>query len=920
MSDRVRAGALAAVACAAAAAAAAAAVVPATARAAGAENDGAFVLTAHATTAASHYAPTFTGNGLLGVRVPAAGQGYAAGTVPADSELAGFYAKPSRGTISERVQQRANLPTWSALSLAVAGHTFAGRTGTVSGYRQSLDLHTGIITTRARWTAPGGRLTDVTYQVLTDRADADVGLVRLTVRPLWSGTATVTDAIDGTADTDVAKGTPVLTRQVARTWDLPVRSDQLTVGALGTGIRATLASVLAPSANVTAPSTAADAGAAQSVAQRVRFPVMRGRTYTFTKYVGVLDSQQPAATTTTAAHIADGAALSGWSALLADNRAAWATMWRGRIDITGDRTLATDVNASQFYLWSSTRSDEDWSVSPAGLSSDGYDGHIFWDAETWMFPSLLAQHPDLADAMETYRFNRLPEADAHAKATHFTGARFPWESALTGTEQIPPPVSINSEGLYEQHITADIALAQWQYYLATGDRTWLRTRGWPVIDGAARFWAGRAHSTGSGRDVISHVTGPDEENPNVSDEAYTQVAAATTLRDAARAAALTGHRAPAAWARIAAGLERAVLRSGDVTPEFTGYRDQLVKQADVTLLAYPWGFAPSAAVERANLDFYVPRTDPGGPSMDDAVSSIDSARLSPHSCQAYVYTERSEQPFIRDVFHQFSETRTGGAFTFMTGIGGFLQEFLYGYSGMRLQAGGALPVAPTLSGDIRSITLHDVHWRGRQFTLAIHRGSATVTLLQGAPLPLRTPAGRLTARAGHPARIAVPSARSGNDADPLLCHAASATSTAPGAPALAAVDGSPATDWQPAALPATLTAPAADVRTLSRVTVRWGRMWPAVVTPNVHPRPRPVQTLRSRRYVVQVRTPGGQWRTVATVATHSGRLLDRVTFPRVRARAVRLRLVDGTGVRTVKTSSTPSTPVAPMVQELTAGG
>ena len=63
---------------------------------------------------------------------------------------------------------------------------------------------------------------------------------------------------------------------------------------------------------------------------------------------------------------------------------------------------------------------------------------------------------------------------------------------------------------------------------------------------------------------------------------------------------------------------------------------------------------------------------------------IDTAALGTPGCRAFVYTERSYQPFIRDVFDQFSETRTGGAFTFMTGIGGFLQEFLYGYSGMRL--------------------------------------------------------------------------------------------------------------------------------------------------------------------------------------------------------------------------------------------
>jgi hypothetical protein len=66
-------------------------------------------------------------------------------------------------------------------------------------------------------------------------------------------------------------------------------------------------------------------------------------------------------------------------------------------------------------------------------------------------------------------------------------------------------------------------------------------------------------------------------------------------------------------------------------------------------------------------------------------------------CASYVYAERSIQPFMRDAFDQFSETNTGGAFTFMTGIGGFLQEFLYGYSGLRMRANG-ISVDPSLTG------------------------------------------------------------------------------------------------------------------------------------------------------------------------------------------------------------------------------
>ena len=883
-------------------------------------NSGSFTLTARSTTAASGYAPTFTGNGLLGVRVPAAGQGYAGGTVPAQSELAGFYAKPSKGKASERVQQRANIPTWSTLTFADGGHAFSpstsasgsGSGGKVSGYRQSIDLHTGIVTTHARWTAPNGHVTTLTYQVLTNRALEHDGLVRLTLRPQWSGTATVTDEIDGTADTKVAKGTPVLTRQVGKSWDPAQREDDVTVAALGTGITASIASRLVPSANITAPSVKADQGKAQSVAQRIRFPVTAGHTYTLTKYVGVSSTAPTLAGAQAAAAMA---AATPWQQLLQQNASAWASLWRGRIDVAGDATLATDVNASEFYLWSSTRADQDWSISPAGLSSNGYDGHIFWDAETWMFPSLLAQHPDLADAMETYRQQRLSEAKQHATATGHKGARFPWESALNGTEQIPPPVSINSEGVFEQHITADIALAQWQYYEASGDLTWLKTQGWPVIAGAARFWASRAQSGQNGRYQIRHVTGPDEENPDVNNEVYTVIGARTTLRDATAAAQLVGVQPPASWARIAAGLRVPV--AAGINPEFDGYGGQLVKQADVTLLGYPWGFASSAAVERANLAYYVPRTDPGGPSMSDAVSSIESSQLDPGGCQAFVYTERSYEPFLRDVFHQFSETRTGGAFTFMTGIGGFLQEFLYGYSGLRWQ-GSAVQLSPGLSGPLTGVTLRDLNWRGRTFTVAIHRDGATVTLDSGAPLPISTPSGRATARAGHPVTIVTAGATASHaGTDPLLCGAASASNTAPGAPALAAVDGSTATDWQPAKLPTTLSAPATAPHTLSSVTVRWGQAWPPVLKPNVHPKPGPVETLRSRDYTVQVQTGGG-WRTVARVRTDSARLTDTVMFPAARARAVRLRLIGGSGVGTVKTKTVPSTPILPMVQELTA--
>ena len=262
--------------------------------------------------------------------------------------------------------------------------------------------------------------------------------------------------------------------------------------------------------------------------------------------------------------------------------------------------------------------------------------------------------------------------------------------------------------------------------------------------------------------------------------------------------------------------------------------------------------------------------------MSDAVNEIDSLTPGDAGCSAFVYTQRSYQPFIRDVFHQFSETKTGGAFTFMTGIGGFLQEFLYGYSGLRWEASD-VRLAPSLDRQISGVVLHDLSWRGRTFQVSIGSRGTTVTLLSGAPLPLSTPSGASTVSVGH--SVTIPTARPDLQAtrDAVRCQTPTSSSAQPGAPALAAVDGSTATDWQPVSVPATLTAPSRAGRTpaIGRVVVQWGRLWPAQPKPNVHPAARPVKTLRPAAPTCSRCPPDGRrWLTVAAVTGHHNRATD----------------------------------------------
>ena len=846
---------------------------------------GSYLLTA--TNTGETYAPTFTGNGELGIRVPSAGQGYAGGAVPSQAELAGFYAEPPGG-----VQQRANLPTWSALTFSDRGQPFSLATGTTKQWHQSIDLRTGVVTTNALWTAPDGHLTHLTYQVLTDRAGSHLGVVHLELTPRWSGVATVTDAIDGSPAT--------LSTQKDKGWKSSTHSDWVDIQAMGTGIGVAIASQIVGSGNVKATTTRVDQQADQSVGQQLTFPVSAGHTYLFTKFVGVESSLDTGTPTSAAQDQAKGAAASGFGALMAANAAAWTAIWAGRIDVLGDPGLASDVNASEFYLWSSVRDGVDWSISPSGLSSNGYNGHVFWDADTWMYPALLAQHPDLAAGMDAYRFQRLDTAEQHASATGYSGARYPWESAITGTEQIPPPSSLFTEGLYEQHITSDVALAQWQYYLATGQKSWLAQYGWPVLSQAAAFWASRVSLGSDGNYHIDGVTGPDEEHPDVNDEAYTNVAAKSVLVVATSAARVLKVSAPSNWDSIASRIVVPDDPNTGTIPEFSGYDGELIKQADVTMLEFPWGYSLPAGVAENDINYYAARTDPEGPSMSDAVNSIGTSAVGAPGCASFVYTQRSVQPFIRDAFDQFSETNSGGAFTFMTGIGGFLQEFLYGYSGMRLGA-NAVDLDPSLTGQLGGVVLHDLSWHGRRFTVAIGQKTTSVTVASGGVLPVVTGSGSHQIAAGQ--TLTVPTRRPdlAPTTDDLRCGNATATTSAPGSPALAAVDGSPATDWQPLTVPATLTAPVAHgPRSVTTVTLQWGQQWPEPSVPDQTPPPGPPITLRPAHYVVSTSVDGHNWHSVAQVDGGATGTTDVLRFAPAEARYISVEIIASTNGQTPK--------------------
>jgi trehalose/maltose hydrolase-like predicted phosphorylase len=174
------------------------------------------------------------------------------------------------------------------------------------------------------------------------------------------------------------------------------------------------------------------------------------------------------------------------------------------------------------------------------------------------------------------------------------------------------------------------------------------------------------------------------------------------------------------------------------------------------MLTYPWEWQESPTIGLNDLNYYAARTDPDGPAMTDSIHAIDSLALGVPGCPAYHYTLRSVVPFVQPPYDQFTEARGAhGTFTFLTGEGGFLQTFLYGWSGFRWRS-DRIHLAPTLPDQwsANGLTLRGLAYQGRRFTVAIGAKRTMVTLDSGDPVPVEANGKTATLSQGSPVTLA----------------------------------------------------------------------------------------------------------------------------------------------------------------------
>jgi len=491
----------------------------------------------------------------------------------------------------------------------------------------------------------------------------------------------------------------------------------------------------------------------------------------------------------------------GWRGVLAEHETAWASRWQfSDVEVDGDDAAQQALRFAIYHLNSAANpADERVSIGARALTGDDYHGHVFWDTEIYLLPFYILTWPGAARALLMYRFRTLGAARAKSARMGWRGALYAWESADSGAEATPEEV-IGADrqvidilsGREEQHISADVAYAVWQYWQATGDETFLRDAGAEILLETGRFWASRALLEVDGYRHIRDVIGPDEYHEHIDDNAFTNVMARWNIRRAIDVATLLRDRWPACWKSLSSrlGLDNAELnqwvKAADTIAigldpntglfeQFAGYfgleeidladyagrsvpmdvvlgrertqGSQVIKQADVVALL---GLLPDEFVGEtgaANFQYYERRCGHGS-SLSRAMHGFVAARLG--------YSEMALRYFRQTAAIDLADTHVaidGGIH--IAALGGVWLTAVFGFAGLSLRHDG-VAIDPQLPAAWSSLGF-GFQWRGRRLTIRIHQASQCLkaTLEEGEPMTLVVGGTSHQLRSDHALRVSV---------------------------------------------------------------------------------------------------------------------------------------------------------------------
>lgn len=676
--------------------------------------------------------------------------------------LAGFYHRSSLLETTELV----NLPDILHMRIELDGEIFTLLAGQIVEYQRELDFATSELRRRVLWRSPNGKRYQIECQRFLSAAQHSLVCSRITITPLdCAATVTISTGIDAT---QTNSGRQHLDETSVRVFEQ--RYLQGCYRTLDGSNEVIISSfcALPPESNSSfyAKNRRLTQHCSNTVAKETAFTLVK------TSWIASsLDENYRAETC--AEHALQNlmqCVERGYERLLAESAQVWKGYWqRSRVKIESvneEDQVALDF--ALYHLFAMTPvHNERCSIAAKGLTGEGYKGHIFWDTEVFLLPFHLMTQPDIARQLLSYRWHNLPGAQTKARENGWQGALFPWESAWTGEEETPEFAAINirtglrqkvASALAEHHLVADIAWAVDAYYQVTADEVFMRERGITLLLETARFWISRAVDV-KGRLELHDVIGPDEYTEHVDNNAYTNYLAFHNVEQVRFYLQKFGLQEPSFTRKADDFLERLWLPPANdqnliaqddtffskPTIDLSAYKTQqgtqailldysraevnemqILKQADVVMLAYmlPWRFTPEQL--EANLGYYEPRTIHDS-SLSKAIHGVIATRCNRVN-QAYEFWQQACLIDLGGDAHSCDDGIHAAA------TGAIWLGAVQGFIGLTVEQ-GELHLTPQMPEQWQSVAM-PFFWQGSQIHLTVTQQHVTISGAQDKPLTL----------------------------------------------------------------------------------------------------------------------------------------------------------------------------------------
>ena len=650
-----------------------------------------------------------------------------------------------------------NVTNGKVIRLLVDDEPFDLRYGALRSHERRLDFRSGLLERTLEWQSPAGQAVRVSSTRLVSFTQRSVLAICYEVEAL-GGEARIVVQSELVANETL----PVASEndpRVAAALDAPLVLED--AGARGSGghlvhrvrrsgIRVAAAMEHEVVGDQVATRADSEGDWTRFTATTVLRPGQRLRVLKYVAYGWSSRRSLPAVRDQVAAALA-AAAATGWEGLVADQRSYLDDFWeRSDVEVDGDAELQQAVRFGLFHVLQAGARAEGRPIPAKGLTGPGYDGHCFWDTETFVLPVLTHSLPQAAADVLRWRAATLPQAVDRARTLGLRGAAFPWRT-ISGQECS----GYWPAGTAAFHINADIADAVLRYLDATGDEAFETEVALELLVATARLWRSLGHHDVEGRFRIDGVTGPDEYSAIADNNVFTNLMAARNLLGAAALAArhpAQAHRLAVDDEEIASWRDAALAvvvpyddRLGvhaqsegflehapwdfEATrheqyplllhfPYFDLYRKQVVKQADLVLAMQLCGSSFTAEQKRRNFDYYEALT-----VRDSSLSACTQAVLAAevgHLDLAYDYAAEASLMDLRDLNHN-----TGDGLH-IASLAGAWTALVAGFGGMR-DEGGELLFRPRLPQGLTRLSFGLVH-RGRCVHVDIDHAQVTYRL------------------------------------------------------------------------------------------------------------------------------------------------------------------------------------------------